>query len=133
MIIPFNVHKEKDKELIDWLTAKTNRSAFMRIVLYNAMKQEKQGVLLTQQYNPMPHYMQPVSVPQQSSYKEDNSLSVPLQTTKTETNKENVKEMKINNDKDKDNNKEMALEDNEISTEHEGIIDKFMDKMSFDF
>jgi hypothetical protein len=38
MIIPMWVDEKKDKRLIDWLNSKTNRSAFMRLVLYDKME-----------------------------------------------------------------------------------------------
>jgi hypothetical protein len=37
MIIPIYVDINKDKELIKWLSEQTNRSAFIRYVLYEKM------------------------------------------------------------------------------------------------
>jgi hypothetical protein len=37
MIIPVYVDENKDKELIKWLSEQTNRSAFIRYVLYERM------------------------------------------------------------------------------------------------
>jgi hypothetical protein len=37
MIIPVYVDENKDKELIKWLSEQTNRSAFIRYVLYEKM------------------------------------------------------------------------------------------------
>lgn len=38
MIIPLWVNEDKDKELIDWLNTKTNKSAVIREVLYSYIK-----------------------------------------------------------------------------------------------
>jgi hypothetical protein len=38
MIIPVYVDEKKDAELLKWLNEQTNRSAFVRFVLYEKMK-----------------------------------------------------------------------------------------------
>lgn len=38
----------KDKELLEWLSDKTNRSAFIRTKLYDLMREEKLGIIRTQ-------------------------------------------------------------------------------------
>jgi DNA transposition AAA+ family ATPase len=43
MIIPVWVDKNKDAELIRWLGCKTNRSAFVRLVLYERMGEMNRG------------------------------------------------------------------------------------------
>lgn len=41
MILPLYVDKDKDSNLIEWLNSKTNRSSFIRLVLYEKMKEDK--------------------------------------------------------------------------------------------
>jgi hypothetical protein len=41
MIIPVWVDEKKDKKLIEWLGEKTNRSAFIRFVLYEKMHENE--------------------------------------------------------------------------------------------
>lgn len=43
MIIPVNVDKSMDEKLIEWLSGKRNRSAFIRDTLYEKMESETTG------------------------------------------------------------------------------------------
>jgi hypothetical protein len=48
-MLPLYFNPDNDKELLEWLKKKTNRSAFMRTILYDRMILETRGQTLSPQ------------------------------------------------------------------------------------